>query len=74
MLAWIYKNTINQFHKILVLLGLTPLARLIYLGYQGALTANPIEFITRSTGTWALIFLCLTLSITPIKKLPDCIN
>jgi len=69
MLAWIYKNTINQFHKILVLLGLTPLARLIYLGYQGALTANPIEFITRSTGTWALIFLCLTLSITPIKKI-----
>ncbi|MEO0047841.1 MAG: hypothetical protein RLZZ410_800, partial [Pseudomonadota bacterium] len=48
-------------------LGLLPLIRLFILGYQDDLSANPIEFITRSTGTWALVFLCLTLSISPIR-------
>lgn len=33
------------------------------------LGANPIEFITRSTGTWALIFLCITLAMTPLRLL-----
>ncbi|HWR13903.1 MAG TPA: protein-methionine-sulfoxide reductase heme-binding subunit MsrQ [Terriglobales bacterium] len=40
---------------------------------QGAdrwsLGANPIEVITRSTGKWTLIFLLLTLAITPARKL-----
>jgi sulfoxide reductase heme-binding subunit YedZ len=45
---------------LLIGIGLLPLVRLIVLGYQEDLTANPIEFITRSTGTWALVFLCLT--------------
>ncbi len=49
--------------------GLFPLLRLIYLGMNGQLSANPIEFIERSTGTWALIILMLTLSMTPIKLL-----
>jgi methionine sulfoxide reductase heme-binding subunit len=34
-----------------------------------SLGANPIEVITRSTGKWTLIFLLLTLSITPLRKL-----
>jgi len=50
------------------LLCLFPLARLIYLGLTGGLGANPIEFITRSTGTWTLVGLLLTLSITPLRK------
>ena len=49
--------------------SLLPLARLIWLGYHGELTANPLEFVTRSTGTWALVFLCLSLSITPLRRL-----
>lgn len=54
--------------KILILvIGLLPLFRLVALGFQDDLTANPIEFITRSTGTWALVFLCLTLAISPIR-------
>ena len=48
---------------------LLPLARLFWLGNHDGLSANPIEFITRSTGTWALVFLCLTLSITPLRRL-----
>jgi len=47
---------------------LVPLARLIFLGVTDALGANPIEFITRSTGTWTLAFLLITLSVTPLRR------
>jgi len=33
------------------------------------LGANPIEFITHSTGTWTLVFLLITLSVTPLRRL-----
>ena len=49
-------------------LALLPVARLVVGAMAGALGANPVEFITRSTGTWTLVFLCLTLSITPLRK------
>jgi sulfoxide reductase heme-binding subunit YedZ len=52
---------------ILFLICLIPLARLIWLGADNGLGANPIEFITRSTGTWALVFLCITLAMTPLR-------
>ncbi len=48
---------------------LAPLARLIVLGYFDRLGANPIEFITRSTGTWVLVFLLITLTITPLRRI-----
>ncbi|OYW38026.1 MAG: sulfoxide reductase heme-binding subunit YedZ [Hydrogenophilales bacterium 12-61-10] len=51
------------------ILCLVPLARLIALGGSDGLGANPIEFITRSTGTWTLVGLILTLSITPLRRL-----
>ena len=49
-------------------LSLLPLLRLIALGVQDRLTANPIEFITRATGDWTLYFLCLTLTVTPLRR------
>jgi methionine sulfoxide reductase heme-binding subunit len=58
--------------KPLVFLScLAPLARLAWKGYAGNLGANPIEVITRSTGDWALIFLLVTLSVTPLRKVTD---
>ena len=48
-------------------MALLPLDRLIWLGFTDGLGANPIEFITRSTGTWALVFLCLTLAMSPLR-------
>ncbi len=51
------------------LTSLLPLLRLVWLGMHDGLTANPLEFITRSTGTWALVFLCLSLSMTPLRRL-----
>jgi sulfoxide reductase heme-binding subunit YedZ len=57
-----------SFTKIAIFcLSLTPLVRLIWLGMDEGLGANPIEFITRSTGTWALVFLCITLAMTPLR-------
>lgn len=46
-----------------------PAARLLWLGLNGGLGVNPIEFITRSLGTWALSFLLITLAVTPLRKL-----
>jgi len=54
---------------LLFLASLIPLGRLIWLAFSDGLGANPIEFITRSTGTWTLVFLLLTLSITPLRRL-----
>ena len=51
------------------LLALLPLARLIWLGFNDNLGANPVEFVEHSTGTWALVILLITLSMTPIRLL-----
>jgi sulfoxide reductase heme-binding subunit YedZ len=51
------------------ILSLLPLARLVWLGTHDGLGANPVEWITRSTGTWALVFLCITLAMTPLRLL-----
>lgn len=48
--------------------ALFPLLRAVYLLLAGELI-NPIEFITRSSGTWTLVFLMLTLSMTPLRQL-----
>jgi len=56
--------------KILIFfLCLIPLVRLFYLGLNSQLGANQVEFIERSTGTWALVFLMLSLSMTPLRQL-----
>ncbi|HYN53563.1 MAG TPA: protein-methionine-sulfoxide reductase heme-binding subunit MsrQ [Methylotenera sp.] len=48
-------------------LCLVPLVRLFWLGFHDNLSANPIEFIERSTGFWALFILLVTLSLTPVR-------
>jgi methionine sulfoxide reductase heme-binding subunit len=56
--------------KVVVFIAmLFPLARIVVLGMTGGLGANPIEFITRSTGLWTLVYLCITLAITPLRRL-----
>jgi methionine sulfoxide reductase heme-binding subunit len=56
--------------KVVIFLAcLGPLARLGWKAYNGLLGANPIEVITHSTGDWTLIFLCVTLAVTPLRML-----
>jgi sulfoxide reductase heme-binding subunit YedZ len=49
--------------------GLMPAALLVWGLYKGSLGANPVERITHTTGDWILIFLFITLSITPLRKI-----
>ena len=59
----------RNYKPLLFLICLLPLARLVYLAFTEGLGANPIEFITRSTGTWTLVGLMLTLAVTPLRRL-----
>ena len=54
---------------VLFALALLPFVRLIAFGFLDRLGANPIEFITRNTGDWTLYFLCITLAVTPLRRL-----
>jgi methionine sulfoxide reductase heme-binding subunit len=49
-------------------LSLLPLARMVWLTASGQLV-EPLEFITRGTGDWTLYFLCITLAVTPLRRL-----
>ena len=60
---------VRYFKPVVFVACLVPLARLGWKAYSGNLGANPIEVITHSTGDWTLIFLLVTLAITPVRKL-----
>jgi sulfoxide reductase heme-binding subunit YedZ len=49
--------------------ALVPLGLLITDAIRGRLGVNPIEFVTRTTGTLTLVFLLLTLAVTPARRL-----
>lgn len=53
---------------VVFVLALLPLARIIYMVAAGQVV-EPLEFITRGTGDWTLYFLCITLAVTPLRKL-----
>jgi sulfoxide reductase heme-binding subunit YedZ len=53
----------------LFLLACLPFLRLFIFAYLDQLGANPLEAITRNTGDWTLYLLCITLSITPLRRL-----
>lgn len=59
---------LQRLRAVLWIACLLPLARLLWLGVTGGLGANPIEFISRSTGTWTLVFLLATLCVTPLRR------
>jgi sulfoxide reductase heme-binding subunit YedZ len=63
------KQQIVYIKAMVWFLALLPLVRLVWLGFNEDLGANPIEFVEHSTGTWALVFLLVTLSMTPIRLL-----
>lgn len=54
---------------LLFALALLPFGRLFLFAFTDQLGANPIEFITRNTGDWTLYFLCITLAVTPLRRL-----
>ncbi|MCI4590220.1 sulfoxide reductase heme-binding subunit YedZ [Sphingobium sp. BYY-5] len=50
------------------LLCVMPLLILVGQGFADALTANPVEYVLRELGLWALRFLCLTLALSPLAR------
>lgn len=57
--------------SLLFVMALLPFARLGLFAFTDRLGANPIEFITRNTGDWTLYFLCITLAITPLRRISN---
>jgi sulfoxide reductase heme-binding subunit YedZ len=48
--------------------ALVPFAHLIWRGFNGGLTADPLVEITNQTGLWTLRFVVIALAITPIRR------
>ena len=57
--------------RLIFILSLWPLLSISINIFQDTLGANPIEFIERHFGKWALMFLCLTLSMTPLRRITN---
>lgn len=58
-----------RFAKFVVFINaLVPLALLGWDAYRRNLGANPLEFITHTTGTLTLVFLMISLAVTPLRK------
>ena len=59
-----------RYAKVAVfLLALSPVLGLGWLAYAGGLGANPIDYITDTTGIWTLRLVLATLAVTPLRRL-----
>jgi len=57
------------FARVVVFINsLVPLALLAWDAYHHRLGANPLEFVTHTTGTLTLVFLLISLAVTPLRK------
>lgn len=54
---------------VLFLLSLAPFISLLWGAIADTLGPNPAEALVRGTGDWTLRFLCLTLTVTPMRQL-----
>src|SRR5207249_5504004 len=54
---------------IVFLAALAPASWLFWAALTGNLSANPLSDITNETGVWTLRFLCITLAVTPVRRL-----
>lgn len=59
-----------RFYKLLVLANaVLPSAMTVYYGLSSELGVNPVEFVLRGSGVMGLIFLFISLAITPLRSL-----
>lgn len=58
------------FSKVVVFINsVIPLGLLLWDLYRQRVGPNPLEFATRTTGMLTLVFLCLTVAITPLRQI-----
>ena len=61
----------KYFKPSVFILSTIPFLIITYKIFFNKLGPEPVKEITHFTGEWTLIFLCLTLAITPLKKLTN---
>jgi methionine sulfoxide reductase heme-binding subunit len=49
--------------------GLGPATWLVWAIYTGNLSPNPLSDVTNETGVWTLRFVCITIAITPFRRI-----
>src|SRR2546429_8995293 len=60
----------TRFAKLVLLTnGLVPLVMLLWDVYRKQVGANPLEFVTRTTGTLTLVLLLVTLAVSPLRRI-----
>ena len=60
----------TRFSKFLIFINaLVPLALMLWDVYHQRVGANPVEFVTRTTGMLTLVFLLLTLAVSPVRQI-----
>jgi sulfoxide reductase heme-binding subunit YedZ len=59
---------ITAIKSVVFAAALVPAAALVYDYYTENLTANPLDYITDQTGTWALAFIVISLCVTPLRR------
>jgi methionine sulfoxide reductase heme-binding subunit len=58
-----------RFAKLVLLInGMVPLTLLFWDVYRKQVGANPLEFVTRTTGMLTLVFLLISLAVTPLRR------
>jgi len=62
---------IKYFKPGVFFLSTIPFLFIFYKIYFNKLGPEPVKEITHFTGEWTLIFICLTLSMTPLKRLTN---
>ena len=62
---------IKYFKPGIFFLSLIPFIFIVYKIYFNQLGPEPVKEITHHTGEWTLIFICLTLAMTPLKRLTN---
>ena len=62
---------IKYFKPGVFILSTIPFLFIFYKIYFNKLGPEPVKEITHFTGEWTLIFICLTLSMTPLKRLTN---
>lgn len=53
---------------IVFVAALAPVGWLVWAGLTGNLSVNPLSDLTNETGLWAIRFICITLAITPLRR------
>jgi sulfoxide reductase heme-binding subunit YedZ len=60
----------TRFAKLVLLVnGFVPLTLLLWDWYRKQVGANPLEFVTRTTGILTLLFLLISLAVTPLRRI-----